>query len=917
MAVMVPELLETSGQHPEVVGTPAPDSNSLLQLASHLTATIPDVNVREASPWISISAGHSPLPSQGWKLHVSGNPTNAIAILNQVVPVLASAGVSFKFTRSLADLNMLNQGESGFSQIGKFMTIYPRNDDEAVSLASQLDVLTRNFTGPAIPSDRQLAPGSNVFYRYGSFDGRYMQTPLGQILPAIQNPQGELEPDRRTTSYQQPGWITDPFEQAGLYVQPEPIPSTLIGGRFLPVTMLHGSPRGAVHLAFDTVALQPCVLKQARQGGAIDRNGDDSRSHLRHEYAILQSLADDGRFPRVYGLHEFQEDLFLAMEDIAGHTLGGHVSAQLNAGSLPDGRQVVEQGLELVSLVHALHQRNIVFRDLKSTNVIVARDNRLRLIDFELAVSLDDPDHGRAGAGTPGYMSRQQLRGDAPAITDDIYAIGALLYQMATGAEPGQAADRTNLLARPVKIMNPTIGDSLVSVIETCLAAEPENRYQSTTDLEAALVAARPGASRPHPGFGSPLPAHDEQQARLASRNDAERLARSFLNTYESGPGTTGIFWRSTHPQTNGFLARDLNTGTSGTVLALAELANEFRTKELRDALASGARWLLHAPAPGGTPLPGLYVGEGAVAAALLRAGQVLDDDDLIAEAAERATHIARTPHVSPDLFNGTAGRIRLHLWMYEATSDSQHLAFAIAGGEHLLREAVSRDNDEITWTMPEGYASLSGPLGLGYAHGVSGVADVLLDLYEVTSDSRFQVVARRAARWLARQARPTLDDHSGAAWPDTEGGEPITGFWCHGAPGIGQFLLHAAEANLIPEARDLAIRAAKTAGQSVRHSSPTQCHGLAGNIEFLLDVYQSTGDARFLREARALEVLMHTFAREQQGNLVYASDFQNVYSSDYMVGYAGVAVTLLRLAAPERLPRQLSRAGFHSSRRH
>src|SRR5690606_18477434 len=149
-----------------------------------------------------------------------------------------------------------------------------------------------------------------------------------------------------------------------------------------------------------------------------------------------------------------------------------------------------------------------------------------------------------------------------------------------------------------------------------------------------------PVASRPHPGFGASTPGHDEQPARIASRAYAERLAQTLLNTYESGPDNTGIFWRSTHPQTNGFLTRDLNSGTSGTVLALAELANEFQTRELRNALAAGARWLLHAPAPGGTPLPGLYVGEGAVATALLRAGQVLEDAGLIAEAAERATRI-------------------------------------------------------------------------------------------------------------------------------------------------------------------------------------------------------------------------------------------------------------------------------------
>jgi lantibiotic modifying enzyme len=89
------------------------------------------------------------------------------------------------------------------------------------------------------------------------------------------------------------------------------------------------------------------------------------------------------------------------------------------------------------------------------------------------------------------------------------------------------------------------------------------------------------------------------------------------------------------------------------------------------------------------------------------------------------------------------------------------------------------------------------------------------------------------------------------------------------------------------------------------------QCHGLAGTIELLLDVYQATGERAYLAEARSLARLMQTFAVERDGLLLWPSDTVVDYSPSYMIGYVGVAMSLLRLAAPERLPHQLSRRGF------
>jgi lantibiotic modifying enzyme len=206
----------------------------------------------------------------------------------------------------------------------------------------------------------------------------------------------------------------------------------------------------------------------------------------------------------------------------------------------------------------------------------------------------------------------------------------------------------------------------------------------------------------------------------------------------------------------------------------------------------------------------------------------------------------------------------------------------------------------------------LSEKFVLGYAHGAAGVGDALLDLFEVTGDARFRTGALGAARWLRRLSVPALDDDSGVNWRRTaDDADDYAIAWCHGATGIGQFFLHAAQHDLLPEARLLAERAARTVARGARWMTPTPCHGLAGNIEFLLDASHATGDPAYRSEARSLARLLEAFVDHTHGRLAWQSESPEIITPDFMVGYAGVAMCLLRLASPTHRPTLLSRQGF------
>jgi tRNA A-37 threonylcarbamoyl transferase component Bud32 len=874
-----------------------------------------DPEVDDAGVWIRVRNTGSAPRQQGWKLHLSATVLSAADVLCRSLPVLLAEDASFKVAASPRVLTRLNQGESGLSQIAKFVTVYPNDDEQAVRLAVALDRATRGLRGPAIPSDRALAPGSLVHYRYGGFGNRTMQLPAGEVVPAISAPDGALFPDRRLPVYRAPEWVKDPFEASGVVERPA-TPPPLLAGRYRLVSLLGRSPRGEVYLALDLAHARRCVLKRARSHASVDVNGHDARDRLRHEAAVLARVAATGAAPpAVYDLVEADDELWLAMEDVDGVALHSYLVHRYAEGRPVGTDEVVAWGRQLAIGLAGVHALGLVYRDLKPANVIRAADGRLRLIDFELAYDLS----GSAsifGVGTRGFMSPQQAAQQRPTVADDIYGLGALLYFAATGAEPSQAPDRTNLLTRAPSLLNPGIAHDVERVLVRLLQAEPAERYASMYAVDAALARVEAATASPPAGLGAEPRVEPAAAARRRSRRLARRLGDSLCATAVAAADGPGLTWVNSHTAGLRVAYRTLDVGAAGIVLGLAELVSELHEPRHRAVLAEAARWLRTAPAPEGPPVAGLYVGEAGIGAALLRAGQVLGNVDLVEAAAARGRWVASLPLASPDLFNGAAGRLRFHLLLWDETGDAEHLAAAGRIGDWLLAAATVDEAGGRRWIFPPGMDGFSGQAFAGYAHGAAGIGDALLDLYAATGHARFREGARGAARWLSRLAAPSLVDGSGLDWPTVEGGGRRGGLWCHGATGIGRFFLHAARHELLPGAAGTAARAARMAARGTRWAGPVQCHGLAGAIELLLDVYQAEGRHEYLAEARSLARLLESFAVERDGLLVWPSDSPVEFTPAYMVGYAGVAVCLLRLSAPERLPHQLSRRGFRGGRR-
>lgn len=198
------------------------------------------------------------------------------------------------------------------------------------------------------------------------------------------------------------------------------------------------------------------------------------------------------------GLH------FLVMERIEGEPL----SDLLRRGSMPLD-QVLEIGAQIASALDAAHKLGIVHRDLKPDNVMLTRAGA-KLLDFGLAkpvaasepiqglTSLPTQDHTltREGSivGTFQYMAPEQLEGLEADARTDIFALGALLYEMATGQRAFQGSNKTSLIASIVSSQPPPISNvqemtppALDHVVSKCLEKDPENRWHSAGDIASQL----------------------------------------------------------------------------------------------------------------------------------------------------------------------------------------------------------------------------------------------------------------------------------------------------------------------------------------------------------------------------------------------------------------------------------------------
>ncbi|HMB71162.1 MAG TPA: serine/threonine-protein kinase, partial [bacterium] len=259
-------------------------------------------------------------------------------------------------------------------------------------------------------------------------------------------------------------------------------------GRYAVTGKLGQGGMGVVYEGFDEKLRRRVALKVLAE--PADASG---RERLLREARAAAALTHPN-VCQIYEIGEDADDLFLALEYLEGRAL----NEVLAEGPLPRA-EAVDVARRVLGALEALHGAGLVHRDLKPSNLFLTRTGP-KLLDFGLARRslAEGPDElalTRPGVavGTPYYMAPEQWRGETATAAVDLYAMGAVLYEMLTGSPPFTGKTPFEVCDAALNRHPPALaGDRVVAldrVVQRALAKRPAGRFASAGDMAAALAA--------------------------------------------------------------------------------------------------------------------------------------------------------------------------------------------------------------------------------------------------------------------------------------------------------------------------------------------------------------------------------------------------------------------------------------------
>jgi eukaryotic-like serine/threonine-protein kinase len=283
---------------------------------------------------------------------------------------------------------------------------------------------------------------------------------------------------------------------------------TLGAGRYRIERELGRGGMAVVYLAHDGELERPVAIKVL----AEHLSGDDDFVSRFVREARLASRLSHSNVVRVYDAGDEDGRPFIVMECVSGGSLA-------DAAQLPPGRVVKLGGQACAGLQHA-HDAGLVHRDLKPANLLVGEDGVLKIADFGIARASESTRHTQVGTvlGTAAYLAPEQVSGEDATSASDLYALGAVLYELLTGRPPYLVTSLADLALRqshgtiaPVRDLEPSVPPEVEAAVMHALAREPRFRPASAAELahELAGTEERPTRSLPR------RPVRSTRRARL------------------------------------------------------------------------------------------------------------------------------------------------------------------------------------------------------------------------------------------------------------------------------------------------------------------------------------------------------------------------------------------------------------------
>ena len=273
----------------------------------------------------------------------------------------------------------------------------------------------------------------------------------------------------------------------------QPLPGTpdRIGKYYVVHEVGRGST-GTVYLSHDPFYGRDVAIKLYHATVGDDAESRNARRMFMGEAKMVGKLQHPNIVP-IFDAGEEDGRRYVVTEHVHGART---LSAYCRSGSLLPIDQVVSILYKCAKALHYAHSRGVVHRDIKPSNILLTQDGDVRIVDFGIALVADsDVSRLEGVAGSPAYMSPEQVQGLELDARSDLYSLGAVMYEMLCGQRPFRAGALGKLLrqvvqseAESLRSIRPEIPEELEEVVKRALQKEPNNRYRTGTEFAAELT---------------------------------------------------------------------------------------------------------------------------------------------------------------------------------------------------------------------------------------------------------------------------------------------------------------------------------------------------------------------------------------------------------------------------------------------
>ncbi len=274
-------------------------------------------------------------------------------------------------------------------------------------------------------------------------------------------------------------------------MQPQPGTPDRIGKYYVVHEVGRGST-GTVYLSHDPFYGRDVAIKLYHATVGDDAESRNARRMFMGEAKMVGKLQHPNIVP-IFDAGEEDGRRYVVTEHVHGART---LSAYCRSGSLLPIDQVVSILYKCAKALHYAHSRGVVHRDIKPSNILLTQDGDVRIVDFGIALVADsDVSRLEGVAGSPAYMSPEQVQGLELDARSDLYSLGAVMYEMLCGQRPFRAGALGKLLrqvvqseAESLRLIRPEIPEELEEVVKRALQKEPNNRYRTGTEFAAELT---------------------------------------------------------------------------------------------------------------------------------------------------------------------------------------------------------------------------------------------------------------------------------------------------------------------------------------------------------------------------------------------------------------------------------------------